>query len=266
MGHRTSKPTFEQPLAVPDDAGDGCQQLVVVQNNRDSENCNAMVKPPSSLRYALHHPTRNSHPPSPRKATVVPRPLPPSPLSLPPNPDQDLRPVPEDGNLPFDPGSGILLGSGGYGRVYAVQRRPASTPPLMVVKIASNEHSADQGSEYDDEDNDEDEDLWSNFSTELELYEYLTIRRQTSTGTKLRWAPEYYGSGTIGNRPWIALELMGPSIHAMNVRGRTKSDFRVLALDALRAVEGLHAEGYIHRDIKPEVRLIPSFFSIIFSP
>ena len=50
----------------------------------------------------------------------------------------------------------------------------------------------------------------------------------------------------------IALEHLHSCLWSLNTTGETAYQFRHLALGALKALEGLHAEGFIHRDVKLE--------------
>jgi hypothetical protein len=83
-----------------------------------------------------------------------------------------------DKELPFDEKNLLLLAKGGFGTVFSTHHKVSQVP--LVVKIS---HMA--------EDEDDNENKWDTFETELEFYEARSGRDGFS------WMPAYYGSGVI---------------------------------------------------------------------
>jgi serine/threonine protein kinase len=143
-----------------------------------------------------------------------------------------------DKDLPFVQHNLQPLASGGFGTVLSGRHRVTQAP--IVVKITQMT-----------EDEDDNEALWDAFEAEVDFYDLMTIRRPA-----VSWMPRYYGSGMMryhgAKSPWIALERLRGCLRSLTLSGEAASEFRHLVLGALDALEGFHAEGYVHRDVKLE--------------
>jgi serine/threonine protein kinase len=106
---------------------------------------------------------------------------------------------------------------------------------------------------------------WS-FKNEYSCYRALGL------GQGHDWMPKAFQAGLYrtskGVVPWITMELLGPSLHSLmrhpNIIG--PSNLGAYAHGMLTALENLHRAGYVHRDVKPEVRhrhLVPFLHGLL---
>lgn len=111
-----------------------------------------------------------------------------------------------------------LLGSGGSAEVYRVRHALRGDFAALKVMTASDER-------------------WrTRFAREREL-----LQKQT-----LDCFPRLFGSGDWRGRPYLVMEELQPV-----VLPDSESAIVTFILEICRAVAALHAEGYVHRDLKP---------------
>lgn len=143
--------------------------------------------------------------------------------------------VPQD-NLHFDDGDVVghwrvraLIGSGGFGKVYRVEHTRSGA--IGALKLLSR---------FDDE---------SRLRFELETEILQTIHASTKPAKK--YFPAYLESGVYacGEHavPYVVTEFLAP----FRLQDGNK-EIGVFALQICEAVEELHRNGYIHRDIKTQ--------------
>jgi tau tubulin kinase len=123
------------------------------------------------------------------------------------------------------------LSRGGFAEVYLAQDR--STSKLCAVKLESEAGRAKS----------------------LELEEQILTAVQPSP-----FFPSFLSSGSFGDLHFMAMELLGPSLSAIQRilpnRVFSVSTMLRLSLDMLHSLETFHGRGYVNRDVKPDNYLI----------
>jgi serine/threonine protein kinase len=119
-----------------------------------------------------------------------------------------------------------LIGEGGYGQIYRVVDWRTSRQYAMKIEYFD---AANQG--LDDE---------------IEVFASL----QGSA-----FFPQFIQDGETADFRYLVMELLGPSVCALRKSLKheryTKYSLCHIAFHSLRAIEELHARGYVHRDVKP---------------
>lgn len=127
-----------------------------------------------------------------------------------------------------------LLASGATSNVWEGRRRTDGVP--VAIKFACRSGDAGLKARFEHET----EMLAEVLSSELEGVPEMVSEEYESP------FPRYYGSGEYEGRPYIVTELL----EKCDMPGESGA-FHDFFLEALEAVEALHARGYIHQDLKP---------------
>jgi len=117
------------------------------------------------------------------------------------------------------------LGEGSYSTVY--QGRHQSTLKPVAIKILDSDISNSD-----------------------------CAREQTALATcsPVPGVPQVLATGSVGSCSYLVMELLGPDVYAlMKTMGKLSVRTVILtALQTLRTVKGIHEQGYLHLDIKPD--------------
>lgn len=123
-----------------------------------------------------------------------------------------------------------LVGQGGYGDIYKC--RETNTKSVLALKVESTACKKQA------------------LQREVEIMKFLDSP----------YFPKFIHYEETPKRRYIAMELLGPSFTAVRrlLPGHRFSISSVLraGVEMLRAIEALHARGFLHRDIKPSNFLI----------
>ncbi|MEV2278401.1 WD40 repeat domain-containing serine/threonine protein kinase [Nocardiopsis sp. NPDC049922] len=138
------------------------------------------------------------------------------------------QPAPDDPRRVGPYRIAALLGAGGMGRVHLGLDAAGASAAVKVVRA---EYAYDP-------------DFRERFAQELELARLVLGEN----------VPRVLAADTSGRIPWMATEYVrGPSLHDLvhATRPLPEESVRFLARGVARALEGVHAKGLVHRDLKP---------------